>query len=81
MSTFWEREGDRQSMSGKGAERKGDTESKAGSRLWAVTTESNVGLEAMDDEIMTWAEVRRLTDWATQGPWEGGFCKFHIVFV
>ena len=44
----------RQSMSRRGAERKGDTESKAGSRLLAVSTEPNVGLKLMNhDEIMT----------------------------
>ena len=26
-----------------------------------------------DREIMTWAEVGRLTDWATQAPQEGEF--------
>ena len=50
------------------AEREGDTESKAGSRLWAVSTEPDTGLKLTDCEIMTWAEVGRLTDWATQGP-------------
>ena len=35
------------------AQREGDTESKAGSRLRDVSTESNVGLELMDREIMT----------------------------
>ena len=59
---------ERQSMSGGGAERKGDTESKAGSRLWAVSKGPNVGLELMNREIMTWAEVRCLTDWATGHP-------------
>ena len=49
-------------MSRGGAERKGDTESEAGSRLQAVSTEPDVGLEPMNREIMTWAEVRRLTD-------------------
>ena len=53
---------------GGGAEREGDTESEAGSRLWAVSTESEAGLELMDPEIMTWAQVGRLTDWATQAP-------------
>ena len=47
---------------------KGDTESEGGSRLWAVSTEPPVGLELTDHEIMTWAEVGRLTDWATQAP-------------
>ena len=61
---FWDRE--RQSMNGGGAERQGDTESEAGSRLWAVSPEPNAGLEFTDREIVTWAEVRRLTDWATQ---------------
>ena len=40
-------------MSRGGAEREGDTESKAGSRLRAVSTESNVGLEPTEHEIMT----------------------------
>ena len=34
-------------------EREGDTESEAGSRLRAVSTEPDVGLELMDLEIMT----------------------------
>ena len=66
MFYFWERE--RQSASRGEAEREGDTESKAGSRLWAVSTEPDVGLEPTDHKIMTWAEARRLTDWATQAP-------------
>ena len=40
-------------MSGGGAEREGDTESEAGSRLRAVNAEPNVGLEPMNHEIMT----------------------------
>ena len=51
-----------------GAEREGDTESETGSRLWAVSTEPDAGLELTDREIMTWAEVGRLTDQATQAP-------------
>ena len=51
-----------------GAEREGDTESETGSRLWAVSTEPDAGLKLTDHEIMTWAEVRRLTDHATQAP-------------
>ena len=47
-------------MSGGGAEREGDEESEAGSGLWAVSTEPDVGLELMDRETMTWAEVKRL---------------------
>ena len=55
-------------MNGGGAEREGDTESEAGSRLWAISPEPYAGLELMDHEIVTWAEVGRLTDWATQVP-------------
>ena len=40
-------------MNGGGAEREGDTESKAGSRLRAVSTEPNTGLELTSREIMT----------------------------
>ena len=34
-------------------QREGDTESEAGSRLRAVGTDPNVGLEPMNREIMT----------------------------
>ena len=51
-----------------GAEREGDTESETGSRLWAISTEPDAGLKLTDREIMTWAEVGRLTDQATQAP-------------
>ena len=40
-------------MSRGGTEREGDTEFKAGSRLQAVSTESSVGLEPKNHEIMT----------------------------
>ena len=50
------------------SERDRDTESEAGSRLWAVSTKPDVGLEPTDHEIMTWAEVRRSTNWAIQCP-------------
>ena len=36
-----------------GAEREGDTESEAGSRLRAVSPEPDAGLELTDCEIMT----------------------------
>ena len=55
-------------MNGGGAEREGDTESETGSRLWAVSTEPDAGLELTGREIMTWAKVGRLTDQATQAP-------------
>ena len=63
---FWDRE--RRSMNRRGPEREGDTESEAGSWLWAVSTESDAGLELTDGEIMTWGEVGRTTNWATQAP-------------
>ena len=59
---------ERQSMSGGGAGREEDTEPKTGSRLHAVSTEPDMGLELSDREIMTWASVGRSTDWATQVP-------------
>ena len=40
-------------MSRGGAEREGETESEAGSRLQAVSTEPDVGLEPMNREIVT----------------------------
>ena len=49
-------------MSRGGAEREGDTESEAGSRLRAVSTESNAGLKLKNYEIMTRAHVGGLTD-------------------
>ena len=49
-------------------QRERETESEAGSRLWAVSTEPDAGLELKSHEIMTWAEVGYLTHWATQAP-------------
>ena len=40
-------------MSGEGAEREGNTESEAGSRLRAVSTQPDVGLKPTNGEIMT----------------------------
>ena len=65
---IFERERERKSASGGGAEREGDTESEEGSRLWVVSTEPDVGLELTKCQIMTWAEVGHLTNWATQVP-------------
>ena len=48
-------------VSRRGAEREGDTESEAGSRLQAVSTEPDVGLELTDRDIMTRAEINGLT--------------------
>ena len=47
------RERERASMSGGGAGREEDTESKAGSRLRAVSTEPDAGLEPTNHEITT----------------------------
>ena len=44
------------------AEREGDTESEAGSRLRAISTEPDAGLEPTDREILTWAAVGSSTD-------------------
>ena len=53
MFTF-ERERKRQSVSGGGQrEREGDTESKAGSRLQAVSAEPNAGLKPTNCEVVT----------------------------
>ena len=57
----------RQSMNRGWAEREGDTESETDSRLWAVST-ADAGLELTNSKIVTWAEVGRSTDWATQAP-------------
>ena len=69
---FWEREREREracTQVGEGQREKGgDTESEAGSRLWAVGQEPDVGLELSKHEIMTWAKVGSLTHWATQTP-------------
>ena len=53
---------ERRSVSRGGAERKGGTESDAGSRLKAVSTEPKAGFELTDREIMTRAEVGHSTD-------------------
>ena len=49
-------------MSRVGAEREGDVESKAGSRLRVVSTEPDAELEPTNCEIMTGAKVGCLTD-------------------
>ena len=49
-------------MNGGGAEREGDTESKSGCRLRAVSPEPDLELELTSCEIMTRAEVGHPTD-------------------
>ena len=68
---FWEIEN-----TSRGGERQGDTESKAGFRLWAVITEPDAGQEPTNHEIMTWAKVRGSTNWATQAPHQPVFFKW-----
>ena len=46
-------ETERDSMNRGGAEREGETESEAGSRLQAVSTEPDVGLKPTNHEIVT----------------------------
>ena len=46
-------EGETEHEQGRGRETEGDTESKAGSRLGAVSIEPDVGLEPLNCEIMT----------------------------
>ena len=59
---------ERQNTNGGGAEREGDTEIEAGSRLRAGSTEPDAGLKLTDCEIMTWAKVGRSTNGATRVP-------------
>ena len=68
-------------MNGGGAEREGDTEWEAGSRLRAISPEPDTGLELTDREIVTWAEVGRLTDWATQVPLIWIFLKCFLAYL
>ena len=53
MEALFLRDRERPSMSGGEAEREEDTESQAGSRLRAVSTEPDIGLELTNREIMT----------------------------
>ena len=57
-----EGKGESGSMSGGGAEGKGEADSP-------LSWEPNAGAPSQDPGIMTWAEGRCLTDWATQVPW------------
>ena len=68
---FWEREREREtetereSVSRGGAEREGN---RIWSRLQAVSTEPDAGLELTSSEIVTWTGVGRLTHRATWTP-------------
>ena len=66
---FWERERERERENEwKRSRARGRHRIQSRSRLWAVSTVPNVGLEPTNREIMTWAKVGHLTDWATQVP-------------
>ena len=56
------RDRETESKQGRGRDKEGDTESEAGPRLQAVSTEPNVGLKPTDHETMTRAEVSRSSD-------------------
>ena len=68
LLSVFEREGD--GMSRGGAERDDRGRHRSRSRLQPpnVSTEPDVGLKPTICEVMTWAEVRCLTHWATQVP-------------
>ena len=67
---FWRKERAWVGEGERAGPRRGRPESEAGSRLWAVGTEPDTGLKLMSWSwcFMTWAEVRCLSDWATQVP-------------
>ena len=78
---IFERERERERERGGGVEREGDTESEAGCKPWAVSTEPDAGLELTNYEIMTWTEVRHLIDWATQAPHVVIIFKFYLHYL
>ena len=65
-----DRDRERERESRGGADREGDKESEAGSRLQTVSTEPDMGLETTNREIMTQAKIKSqmFTHWATQEP-------------
>ena len=72
---FWKRE--RKHKQGGAGER--ETESKAASMPWTISTEPDVGLELTTCEIMIWAKVRWLSDWATQVPLNTIFLRALLI--
>ena len=77
---FWERERVRVHMhvNGGGAEREGDPESEVGSRLRAVSTKPDMGLEPTNCEIMTWAEIK---SWVLNQLSHPGAPEVHIAYL
>ena len=75
---FWETEWDK-AWAGEG-ERQKETQNlkQAPGSEQVVSTEPDVGLKPTNCEIMTWAEVRRSTDWATEAP-QGKAFKYCLI--
>ena len=46
-----------------------------------LSAEPDSGLQPMNHEIMTWAEVERLTHWATQAPQDVIFLNWMWIFT
>ena len=69
-------EGERQIMIRGGTGIEADTES----RLWAVSTEPDVGLKPTNYDNNTWLEVGCLADWASQAPLVNTMFKRHNPF-
>ena len=81
---FWERETktetETETEQGRGRERERQNLKQAPGSELAVSTEPDEGLEPTNHEIVTWAEVRRLTAWATQAPQHFQYLKqIHIA--
>ena len=62
---FWDRARQSVSREGQGERETQNLKQDPGSKLSA---EPDAGLKPMGSEILTWAEVGRSTDWATQVP-------------
>ena len=70
-NVYWflrERERERECVRRGGAERERETKNPKQAPGSELSPQPDAGLKHMDHEIMTWAEVRRSTDWATQAP-------------
>ena len=79
---FWERERkrERENELGRG-QREGDTESQAGSRLWAVSAEPDAGLEPTEHKIVIWSEIKSQTlNWLSH-PGSPKKFSFYVIKV
>ena len=72
MFFFWESETD---ASRGGAKREGDTEYETGSGSELSAQSPMQGSNSQTVEIMTWAEVGGLTNWATEASLNPGYFK------